>query len=498
MASQFKNWLILFVALPFVAFGCGDSSSSDSVTVEATGTETGRLAQGYVKNATIIADKIVANGVGNYELDDDEVSTTSDDNGDFELDIPDGYGDYVLYSRGGTVTDSEGNEVPASPMLAPAGSDNITPVTTLVALSPDLADLIGEDYDVDIADEDGVSGDILQLAKSAEAILDAFTDEDSPIITDIEDQIAVLAEFAAELETALNTAIETGTDLDGDGDVDLDDIIQAGDFDDTISDATDTAVTTVVNNTDIVGEGTITDANAIITAVGNAIDQIGDAIDETSDVIEDLILGTVEGIVDDAVQTVDDSSNTVSVEVTTITSKNGEGVTVATLDAENTSVTLAIADAETIETMAFTVSAENEFTETKTYTDTSLLVTLTDDDSLREATVELTNVTVTVTADDVVTLQTSTSTGLVVNGKNIDGELVQAQFDNESVAGDAEIISVDGNVVTVDLGEIEDKIQSELDEDHDLFELSLAGDYTITTSADGVPLASFNGNIDVQ
>ena len=113
-------WLSAIAVCVLVLLACGGGGGGgDSSTLPATNVS-GNLAQGYVRNAIIIADKLVAGSLtGNFALDDGEVSTLSDASGSFSIDIPAEYGDYVLYTESGYVLDSAGIEVPAIPMLAP-------------------------------------------------------------------------------------------------------------------------------------------------------------------------------------------------------------------------------------------------------------------------------------------------------------------------------------------------------------------------------------------
>jgi hypothetical protein len=88
----------------------------------------GKLAQGPVSGATIFADRI--GGGTRFVWDIDEVKAPSDASGNYRLPTVPTY-NYVLVSKGGTDTLTG---LPAIQMLAPAGSINITPLTTLIAL----------------------------------------------------------------------------------------------------------------------------------------------------------------------------------------------------------------------------------------------------------------------------------------------------------------------------------------------------------------------------
>lgn len=263
----------------------GGGGGGDSSTLPATNVS-GNLAQGYVRNGIIIADKLTAGSLtGNFVLDDDEETTVSDADGYFSIEIPAGYGDYVLYTESGYVLDSSGNEVPAIPMLAPAGAKNITPVTTLVVMKPELKDQIGQDFDADIADPDGVGGDILQLAQIVEALVEVFTAEDNLLVSDVADQFNIVGHLADALD---------GKDLT---------------LDDSLVAACQTSMDNILEDENIIDSEkvAVTDPMAFAAAVDTAIQSVVDAIDETDDmVVESEVLADIE----EAVETASDDVQT--------------------------------------------------------------------------------------------------------------------------------------------------------------------------------------------
>ena len=210
------RWLVIGGAITVLAMGC-DSSSDRHIEPEPPGTDiSGRVAQVYVAGATVVADRIGAGGLGNLKIDPDEAYGYSDSAGRYRFELPSGYGDYLLFSAGGTVTDSAGEPRPALPMLATAGSANITPVTTLVALAPSLEEKLGDAaFDADVACESGADWRVMQLAKLTEAVLTVLAAPDHPFVITIADQIAIAEHLAAEFvheETELtddNTLIDS-------------------------------------------------------------------------------------------------------------------------------------------------------------------------------------------------------------------------------------------------------------------------------------------------
>src|SRR6266567_4576965 len=123
--------------------GCGDDNVANGPS--------GRLTQGPVGGAVIFADE-VSSGT-RFVRDDGEIQTTTDaTTGIFTLPSEPGYA-YILVSVGGT--DQLTNQ-PAMQLIAPSGSANVTPLTTLVALDTTglvkaKIEALGTSFDVDIS-----------------------------------------------------------------------------------------------------------------------------------------------------------------------------------------------------------------------------------------------------------------------------------------------------------------------------------------------------------
>lgn len=293
--------IFLLIGLFAILIGGCDSAADREVEADIPmAVETGKVAQVYVSNATIIADKIGSEGVGNFDLDLTEVHTFTDNEGNFSLDIPETYrlDDYLLYSKGGTVRDSQGNLIPAFPMLAPKGARNITPMTTLAVLSPALKAKIGEDYDADIAGPEGVRWEIMQLAKSAETVLGVLANKNAPVVTKIAAQFAVLKKLAAAYanpEVDVTDDVQIAEATDDAVYIALTDYTVVSDADmlrnaDGITSAVVTGVETVLNA--IPNEGVIAEADILPDAeqaLGVAVSMLGNynmlAFDPTTSVI---------------------------------------------------------------------------------------------------------------------------------------------------------------------------------------------------------------------
>ncbi|MBN1932934.1 MAG: hypothetical protein JW786_15125 [Desulfobacterales bacterium] len=473
MFFKSKKFLLWVGLLAFFGFGCssgGGGGDSIPPTITPATTNQGTVSQSYVKGATVFADKIEKNSItGNFELDDDEARTTSSQTGDFSLSVPAGYGDYVICSKGGTITNSDGIEVPARPMLAPAGAENITPVTTLVALDPTLQEKLGENYDADIADPLGTSGEILQLAKTVETILDFFISNSNPIVTDITNQFAVFDHIAAAMED---------TNLADDA---------------SLVTAAQNAVENILEDDDIIDNNTITlsDTKAIVDTIKNTVETIVENIDEASNITEDSILSLTEVAVQEGIDNIQDNFMTVSTKIDFI------GLGTFNLFSDST-ITLSENQADQIETLSFNVSGKNEFNEDKIFSNAELSLSILDANSSRELNVKLTHVEVTVaTVTGYTTFALSNNSKIFMKGRNSDGDNVHTDFDNKK-DGLKNVFSFDDNLITFDCEILEEKLQSTLGTDHDLVNIGLPGDYTLRLEAKHVPFVSFSAYIIVS
>ena len=102
--------VVLFAGTCSIA-GCGGGGSTTAAP--ATLAITGKVADGYLANATVFLDKN-----GNYQLDPGEPFTTSDQNGAYVLNVaPDDVGKYpivAIATKGQTVDKDTGSAVASS------------------------------------------------------------------------------------------------------------------------------------------------------------------------------------------------------------------------------------------------------------------------------------------------------------------------------------------------------------------------------------------------
>lgn len=487
MRSLLGKTVVIMGMVAILAYGCGSDDDDDGGTTTPTpeASLSGTLSQTYVKGATIFADKIVAGTtLGNYTQDDDEVDTTSDDDGQFDLDIPEGYNDYVLVSIGGMIEDASGNSIPARPMLAPAGARNITPVTSLAALNPDLVTQIGEDYDADIANPSGVSGEILQLAKTAEAILDLLSDEDNQVVDDTTDKFAIFQHVA--------NAFSNNIDLSDDS---------------AVKAAAVTAVDNILDDEEIVPANMFADADSeqvILDSFSQTVEAITTAIDESANLTtESDILDEYEAAVNSGVDSVSEEFNTVSTKLTAIQFLDSTNDVLDQIEdigmGFTGTKTLTNAKADQTSKIVFSLSGQNDYDAVSSYFGASISVKIKDNSTLREATVECATVDVIVAADSTITIRISEGAQLEIKGKNAAGEEVLAELNNTDATGSfSDIVSANGQSMIFNFDALSAKINAELGTDSDLFEISRNGDHFIQIKADGVRFAPFAARIIVE
>jgi hypothetical protein len=465
-----KNTIIALIGiLSLVFMGCtsGSSSSSSSDDGGSAKTLSGAVAKGYVEGARVFADKLIAGTTaGNRQLDrtNGEVfDISADTTGDYQFTVPAGYGDFQLVSLGGTIA---GTGEPAPPMLAPSDAANITPVTTLVGLNSSLRAKIGETlFDQDIASPDGADGSVLALAMTVKASLGS-----------LEANVAMTDSQRLSVVTSLANAFNNATSLK--------DKTQ-------IAQATNTAIKTVLEDQDVFDvDEVVFNSDDAAAAIEDAITTIVDSIDLTTTVKESAISDTVDTAIDDSVPVVADAiTKIVKVSISSVALKNSNGGTIATIKSTDTSKTLTTTQADAVYSAAFTLTGRNDFA-TKTYTDAKLIVDVNDTLTLREATATISGVDVKIAATTgAVSLTLGTDVSLNIQGTDSDGNTVTATFSNESTQGDANIVTVANNVVTLHLEALDSKLKSLTDAEA-LYDIGNIGNFKLNMQASGVPLAS--------
>ncbi|MDA0287434.1 MAG: hypothetical protein O2885_04265 [Proteobacteria bacterium] len=258
---------------------CGTTITEKTVTVG------GKLAQNYVKGARVWADKLV-NGEGDLKWQNGESLAVSSSDGGYHL--TEITGDFQVVTYGGKKQDSAGNWIDAIPMVAPAPeagqtTTNVTPLTTLVAFEPALKQKLAAygDWNADIASPNGVSSNLLRIAKTVETLSSTISGGDSPLITDFNANLKSLGVLATQLNA-------TGGDLASDT------VLKA---------SASNALTTIVADTTLVqNTPTAAKKSQLTNSLEQAVQGITGAISATNEVVleDSVLLSQIEEVLDNA------------------------------------------------------------------------------------------------------------------------------------------------------------------------------------------------------
>ena len=270
-----------------------DVTNTPTTTKTKSSAVGGKLAQSYVKDAQVWADQLV-DGVGNLEWDAGEPLAISGQDGDYQLTSDASWvlsGDFQIVTSGGKKTDSNGNWIDASPMVAPApdpgqASANVTPLTTLVAFEPALKEALDAlgGWNADIASPNGVSGNLLRVAKTVETLSGTLSGGSSPVVSDFGSSLKSLGKLAATLKSAA----ETGADLASD------EVLEA---------SASSAIEEVLSDPVLVPDPpSATQRVALKSSVKTAVRGIATAIQSTDEpVVEDpALLDKIEKVLEEA------------------------------------------------------------------------------------------------------------------------------------------------------------------------------------------------------
>jgi hypothetical protein len=417
---------------------------------------------------------IIADKNGNYLLDSDEAFTFSDANGDFnDLVIPDGYGSYVLVSTGGidTLTDQ-----PALPMLAPAGAKNITPITTLVALTPeadraaliaDLDALAGEGNGYDSDPSEAAKADFVSLVKVVESTLYLMQDLG---VTETGDQFLVATKISSQLIADKTIAAVVAGTADT-----MSDSVQQG----VVNALPDLAASPTTEFS--VNPGSETDFGAIIRAVAVAVEAgvAAAPVDADGNVSEaDLApVADVDTIIaaDPTLVSIESIATSIALGLESVTLLDAAGLETSSAGAA-TRVEVVLS--------AFNNTTSNP----KNYTDVALTLAVQDRNSQRSVAFKLTGVFLSVTAAADASLLSVDLSGaaLAVTATKSDG----TQISTNDVTGAFEIFDANfgGNQLLLNLDEVQNLFADQVAAD--FATVGAVGEYGITLQATGAPIGS--------
>ena len=466
MFTKKKCIVVLLGVFALYLYGCGDGH----VIPTSEQSFSGMLAQGYVDGATVWADKLTTATTGNFVVDTGEVTAEGNSvDGAYSMTIPENYGSYVIVSQGGFVEDSSGVRQPAVIMMAPAPAAsegttitvNVTPVTTLVALEPALADKI-EYYDADIADG-AVNADLVQLAKTVESVLFLLTNPETGVVDagSLSAQMEVVGEIAEAIDDNVDEASGLGDFLDNESD-----------FADKIQEAVGS------------GLGIIEDEwrdDVVVDERDTFLSHIGTAVEEVSIVIQAASPGgivTESEVLKDVEDKVGDAKDDIAVVV------------------KSTSVTIdPDPDLSYDSYMYVTFVPVNDTEIVQSYTGALLKVTINDDPkTARTLVVEYTGLSISISISNNITIAPTVSSKVLVTGESTTGTIVNMSLGNASDVD--HYFEMSDNVMKFDLSVLEEEIEA-MDPDSILLDISEAGEYTLNIERSGFPLVPKSFNLTV-
>lgn len=466
MRNSVREWRTACAALAATGVLLTGCSDHDGNVPPATLTLQGSVVQGPVSGARVFADRAPFNN--SWDADEEFTFTA----GDGTYSFPAVDGDFRLCTEGGIDTLSN---LPAFQMFAPKGSDNITPLTTLVALAPTPAaaeqikavfrSLTGSTTDVyDLDPSQGIPAPLLTLIKSVEATLQIFAGNFG--VTDSADQQALLAEIGTQLvaasaaapgadptavlQAALAGAVSSkALDLQGESYQFSADPAAAA----AAVAALTTEINTLVGNiATVVGSGTVTEDAAIQAQVES----------ETS---------TSSGKIATNVPVLAVSIRLVSYQV-----QNAAGADLDS-DTDPDSITVPASEAARV---FIEVAGSNTFTGIKSFTGVSLRLQIDDRNSSRRASFTLSGLGVSVAPGGAITFSDSAAV-LTATAVDAAGNVIASQ----SVNGPFASIVFTGTSVAFDLPAIQQLLAAQVAADFGL--ISKVGVYDVAASVAGAP-----------
>jgi len=455
-------------------FGCGGGGGGGGVP---SGREIpgGKAVDGYLSNATVFAD---CNG--NLKLDSGDVQAPgpTDDNGNFKpFSVPASCRNAKLIAMGGIdlTTGKSFNGI----LMAPPGSKNITPLTTLVAQNPSLEDklkdLLGnQTIDVDYVNATSIKGDIIELASAVATALNAAAE----IVPNKSDLGKVIEKIADKLSNVTDLSNDTG-------------------IADAIANATAEAIQDVANETDDLN---VTNATGIKEGLKSAINSILNAIDENAPVSYGDVENTINATISNATSSVESHVTAVKYEPKSI-EISGHNATI-----ENGAFTLylPLGSVEENKEVEIRFEPENLDSGNRTYSNTTLMINVVDRSSKRSATAVLYPVNVVFENGTLKSISVPEGAKLTVTGTDSSGKAVnKVVLENKQADStfDGTIGLCDGtpNCFKYDLGVVENKIKNETSSEHPLHEITnKEGNFTLTISFDGIPVDTITGNVEIR
>ncbi len=469
MKSIFKLTLAASVAM-LIATGCSnsDGNSSSTITPPANLVSSGKLIDGYIAGGLVFAD---CNGDNTHQIDA-EPSTVTDGKGDFELSVPVSCAEATLIASGGVNLDTG---LPFSGVLmAPAGSANITPLTTLVAVDPSFATKIaayGIAVDTDFIST-AIPSDLLIISQQVATAINLTASN-----TKISDISTIIASVVEPLVTSLAT-------------VDLSDSNASAS---TLSTAASDAFVSIAENDPNID---VTDASVIQAAVNSSLVVITEVIGSApTDAAGNVVLADVDTeTIKTAVEASTDEIKTVVilpiVHITGFVIGSDPEVT-AQYNLYTTTTN------ESSISTSFTANVEVEDAKDNNYV-VALSMAVADVNSNRSANVVISNVVMSTLAasGSALTIDPEQVLSATVTGTDANGDLFPAVQLTDGRLGD--VMTSNGTAITINMAALLSKVKSTAGETHPLGDFFIPGKYGVTVVASGgIPMDYLNYILDL-
>jgi len=270
-----------------------------------------------------------------------------------------------------------------------------------------------------------------------------------------------------------------------------------------IAAATNTAVQRVVADTTIFDPEVIAlDATAAAAAVQTAVTTIVNTIDLNTKVVESLITDSVEQVIEDTKTAVDSTvTKIVRIKLGAVTLRNASNTVVPVIlkDSSNQAYSsntmgadvyyaeLSPTSAGNVATISYSLIGKNTFDAAKSYTGVSLVLDINDTLTLREATLTISGVGISVAVGDpgAVTVTLGADVSLKVAGTDSTGETVTATLTN------ANIVTASTNLVSLNLSALDTAINAlDASTAEPLFDIGHTGKFKLNISVPNTPVVS--------
>ncbi|RUM90907.1 MAG: hypothetical protein DSZ26_01730 [Thermovibrio sp.] len=469
-----KLGLIVSISASLVGCGGGGGGGNAPSTVTKSG---GKAIDGYLKGATVFAD---CNGNKKFDSNEPVAPGPTDENGDFKpFSVPASCGNANLIAMGGVdiATGKPFNGI----LMAPPGSKNITPLTTLVAVNPSLKSKLEEKLGNQTIDVDYVSekvpGDIIEIASAvatAVNVASSIAPEKTEAATKVVEKIA----------EKLSNVTDLGNDTS---------------LTDAIASATTEAIEEIANETEDIQS---INATAIEQSLKQAIQSITNTTPDNETVSFSDVNSTITQALESATTEVASHVKATKYIPSSIEISGKE----ASVSNNEFSLYVPLQDLENNKKVEISFYTENPSSGTRSYNAT-MTVNVSDEESKRTATLVLSPVSIEIENGTLKSITVPEGAKLKVTGTDSSGSPIspvvleneQADSTFDGTIGICSRMPSAGGCFYYDLAVVENKIQNEVPQNHPLYEITnKKGKFDVTISFDGIPVDTVTGTVEVR